>query len=54
MKFDLPVIGPQTIASMAEAKAGCIAIEAKKTLIIDKEETVRIADGKGITVTAIK
>ncbi len=54
MKFDLPVIGPQTILSMAQVKAGCIAIEAKKTLIMDKEETVRLADDMGIVVTAIR
>lgn len=54
MKFDLPVIGPQTILSMAEARAGCLAIEAKKTLIIDKDETLALADKNGIAVTAVK
>lgn len=54
MKFDIPVIGPQTIRSMAEAKASCLAIEAEKTLIIDKEETVALADNSGISITAVK
>lgn len=54
MKFDIPVIGPQTIRSMAEVKAGCLAIEAKKTLIIDKEETVALADNNGISIIAVK
>ncbi|MFA5336044.1 MAG: UDP-2,3-diacylglucosamine diphosphatase LpxI [Candidatus Omnitrophota bacterium] len=54
MKFDLPAVGPQTILSMAEAKAGCLAIEAKKTLIIDRDETLALADKNGIAVTAVK
>ena len=53
MKFDIPVIGPQTIRSMAETKTACIAIEAKKTLIIDKEETIVFADNNGIAVVAV-
>ena len=54
MRFDIPVIGPQTIRSMAEIKAGCLAIEAKKTLIIDKEETIELADNNGISIIAVK
>ncbi|MDD4879602.1 MAG: UDP-2,3-diacylglucosamine diphosphatase LpxI [Candidatus Omnitrophica bacterium] len=54
MKFEIPVIGPQTIRSMAEVKAGCLAIEAKKTLIIDKEEAIGFADNNSISVIAVK
>lgn len=54
MKFDIPVIGPQTIRSMTEVKAACIAIEAKKTLIIDKEEAIALADNNSISIIAVK
>lgn len=54
MRFDIPVIGPQTIRSMAEAKASCIAIEAKKTLVIDREETIALADNNGVSIIAVK
>lgn len=54
MKFDIPVIGPQTIRSMANVKASCLAIEAKKTLIIDRPETVSLADNNGIAIVAVK
>ena len=54
MRFDIPVIGPQTIRSMAEVKAGCLAIEAKKTLIIDKEEAIALADNSSISIIAVK
>ena len=54
MKFDIPVIGPQTIVSMSEVRASCLAVEAKKTLIIDKEETISLADNSGISIIAVK
>lgn len=52
MRFDVPVIGPDTIKLLQEVKASCIAIEAKKTLIIDKEETIKLADEAGISIVA--
>jgi len=52
MRFDVPIIGPQTIKLLSELKASCITIEAKKTIIIDKEETIRLADQAGITILA--
>ena len=54
MRFDIPVIGPQTIRSMAEVKAACLAIEAKKTLIIDRDETIALADKNSISIIAVK
>jgi hypothetical protein len=53
LRFDIPVIGPRTIKTMIKAQASCLAIEANKTLVIDKEETVRLADKKGISIVAI-
>lgn len=53
MKFDVPTIGPETIDSLIAAKAKVLAIEAKKTLVVDREELVRRADSSGIAVVAI-
>jgi UDP-2,3-diacylglucosamine hydrolase len=53
MRFDVPVIGPDTIKLLKEVKAACLAIEAKKTLIIDKLETLRLAEEAGIVIIAI-
>ncbi|MFA5388722.1 MAG: UDP-2,3-diacylglucosamine diphosphatase LpxI [Candidatus Omnitrophota bacterium] len=53
MRFDVPVIGPDTIKLLREVKASCLAIEAKKTLIIDKEETLKLANEAGITIIAV-
>jgi UDP-2,3-diacylglucosamine hydrolase len=44
LRFDLPAIGEQTIQTMHEVKAGVLAIEAHKTIIFDREATVRLAN----------
>ncbi len=54
LRFDLPAIGTQTIKSMEQVKASCLAIEAGKTIIIDREAVVRDADRAGIAVIAIQ
>ena len=51
-RFDVPVIGPRTIQTMAKVKAACLAIEAGKTLIIDREKTVSLANKAGICLLA--
>ena len=51
-RFDVPVIGPRTIQTMAKVKAACLAIEAGKTLIIDREKTVSLANKAGICLVA--
>ncbi|MBU1062469.1 MAG: UDP-2,3-diacylglucosamine diphosphatase LpxI [Candidatus Omnitrophica bacterium] len=53
MRFDIPVIGPDTIRLLKELKVACIAIEAKKTLLIDKKVTIELADESGIGIVAI-
>ena len=51
-RFDVPVIGPRTIKAMIKAKAACLAIEAEKTLIIDRNATLKLANQAGICVVA--
>jgi len=50
LRFDVPAIGPQTIRNMAAARAGCLVIESGKTLLLEREETLRLADERGIAV----
>jgi DUF1009 family protein len=51
-RFDVPVIGPRTIQAMASVKAACLAVEAGKTIIIDREKTVELANRAGICLLA--
>jgi DUF1009 family protein len=50
MRFDVPVIGPQTILSAAKGKVGVLVVEAGKTLILDREEVRKLAQRHQVTV----
>jgi UDP-2,3-diacylglucosamine hydrolase len=50
MRFDVPVVGATTVAVMREAAARVLALEAGRTLLIDKDRLLAEADGAGIAV----
>ena len=50
MRFDVPCVGPDTIRSLAENGGKCLVVEADKTIIIDKGETIKLADQLSITI----
>ncbi len=51
-RFDVPVVGPKTLETMIKAKASCLAIEAEKTLLIDREKTISLADKAKICIVS--
>ena len=52
MLYDVPVIGPQTILTMRETDTTALAIDAQRTLLLDREELLKQADAAGIAVLA--
>ena len=54
MRFDIPTVGPATVEAMRQAGAAVLALEAGKTLLLDREETLRTADRCGIVVIALR
>jgi DUF1009 family protein len=44
MRFDVPTVGPQTIRDLAANGGTCLVVEAGKTIIIDKPQTIALAD----------
>ena len=52
-RFDVPVVGPRTIRTMGRCRAGCLAIEAGKTLVIDLEQCLKLADKFDIAIVAV-
>ena len=50
LRFDLPTIGPGTIRTMKEVKAAVLAVEAGKTLVLEKEILLREARAAGVAV----
>ena len=52
MRFDVPVIGPATMAAAAEARVRVIAVEAGRTLLLEKTELLAAAERHDISVVA--
>jgi hypothetical protein len=52
MRFDVPVIGVKTIATMQHAGATCLAIDAGRCLLLDGSAMVKAADRAGISISA--
>jgi DUF1009 family protein len=52
MRFDVPVIGLQTIETMIRAGAGCLSVEAGRTLLFDRQTLLKRADEAGIAIVA--
>lgn len=52
--FDVPVVGLSTIPVMRETGTTALAVEAGRTLMLDKEAMIEAADGAGITVIGIQ
>ncbi len=50
LRFDLPAIGPQTIRTMVAVQASVLAIEAGRTVILDREEVLSQAKEAGISI----
>lgn len=53
MRFDVPTIGVQTLRLMHECGAKVLAIESEKTIILDQEEVIQLADRFGIAIVAL-
>lgn len=54
LRFDLPAVGPRTIDVMKSVNASVLAIEAGRTIILDRDQTLDEARSAGITVVALK
>jgi UDP-2,3-diacylglucosamine hydrolase len=52
-RFDAPTIGPDTIATLAEAGAALLAVEAGRTLVLDREAVIEHADAAGIALLGV-
>lgn len=52
-RFDVPTVGYHTIEQMAKVGATALAIEAGKTLLVEREQMISLADAKGIAIVAM-
>jgi DUF1009 family protein len=54
LRFDLPAVGPRTIEVMASVKASVLAIEAGRTILLDREIMLEKARSARIAIVGIK
>ena len=52
-RFDVPAVGLKTLETMVETGASALAIEADKTLLVDRERVIALAEANNITIAAI-
>ncbi len=52
MRFDVPVIGVETMRIAAEAKLRVIAIESAKTLLLERDAIIDLANRANISIVA--
>ena len=53
MRFDVPVVGLPTVATMKAAGATALAVDAQRTLFFDRTELIAAADEAGIAIQAV-
>ncbi len=51
--FDVPVVGPGTVETMRETGATALALDAGRTLLLDKKEMLRLAGLAGIAMVGL-
>ena len=54
LRFDVPVIGVATVQAMAAEGAGCLAVEAGRTLLFDRTAIVEQAASVGIAIVGVE
>jgi hypothetical protein len=52
--FDVPVVGPRTIQVMRETGTTALAVDAGRTLLIDRDEFLQRAESSGLAVVALR
>ncbi len=53
LRFDLPAVGPRTIEAMESVKAAVLALEAGRSVLLDREDMLRKAEQAGIAVVGV-
>jgi len=53
-RYDLPAIGPDTVDQIKQAGLAGIAVEAGRSLLLDRDKTIALANAAGIFVVGFK
>jgi len=53
MRFDVPCVGPDTVRSISKNNGKCLVVEAGRTIIIDKPQTITLANELGVIIVGV-
>lgn len=53
LRFDVPAIGPETVRQCSRAGIAVLAVEAGKTLVLDREEVVGLAAAADLVIVGV-
>ena len=53
LRVDVPTIGATTIEKLANARAGCLVLEAGKTVMLERQKVLELADRYKIAVVGL-
>ena len=53
MRFDVPLVGLGTLKTLIRCGGAALALEAGKTILVDKEEVIKLADEKNISIVVV-
>jgi UDP-2,3-diacylglucosamine hydrolase len=54
MRFDVPTVGLSTLETMVKAGASVLAVEAGKTIVLDRELVIEFAERHKIAIVAVE
>ena len=54
MRFDIPVIGMRTMKALKKVRGAALAVEARRTIMLDQQEFIRTANRIGLAVVAVE
>ena len=52
-RFDIPLVGPDTIRVVIENKGTVLALQEKKTFLMNKAESISLADANNISIVVV-
>lgn len=53
LQFDVPVVGPETVHTMRQTGTTALAVDAGRTLLLDRKEMLALADEAGVSVVGL-
>ena len=53
LRYDLPAVGPQTIAALSAAGGTALAVEAERTLLLERDRLIARADDARIALVGV-